>query len=411
MKFFGRRETKVEEDDDLAVEAPAPAPVAVAGGDDSAPPKMHVEEQLPVLQLGLPPNYTLTDLLHKFVSLGASDLHLESNSAPVLRLKGDMRFSDLPQLTNDSLSALLAQFAPKRELLEHFEKTGNIDFAHELPGVARFRVNWLKQYYGVGCVCRLIPSRVPTLQELNMPPVLTQIAQSARGIVLVTGPTGSGKSTTLAAMINHINMTRKAHIITIEDPIEFSHTSQKCLIDHREVGQHTRSFASALKATLREDPDIVLVGEMRDLETIALALTAAEMGVLVFGTLHTNSAAKTVDRIIDVFPAEQQEQVRMQLSQSLQGVVAQQLLKRADGSGRVAALEVMVCTDGIRSLIREGKTGQISSFIIMGKDLGMQSLDNCLIDMVKKGLIKLEDALERAHDLTTYRRAGLVSNV
>lgn len=368
------------------------------------------EPTLPPLALGLDPrSYSLEHLLRKLVEMGCSDLHLEAGCPPVMRYKGDVRFADLPEMSNDFLIKLLSILPLSETLAERFEKVGNIDFAYELPGVARFRVNWLKQLRGVGAVLRVIPSRIPTLDELQLPPVLARIASSPRGIVLVTGPTGSGKSTTLAAMINHINQTRRAHIITIEDPIEFTHKSAISLIDHREIGAHTKSFAAALKACLREDPDIVLVGEMRDLETIALALTAAEMGVLVFGTLHTNSAPKTVDRIIDVFPAEQQEQVRMQLSQSLRGVVAQQLLKKKDGTGRVAALEIMVVNEGLRSLVREGKTSQIPSFIMMGKDEGMQSLDTCLIEFVRDGKIKLADALERASDVSAFKRAGLTT--
>jgi twitching motility protein PilT len=394
--------------------ASSPAETAVAEPPPPPPepmPKHEPEPMLPPLDLGLDPNgYTLEHLLRKLVEMGASDLHLEAGNPPVMRVKGDVRFANLPVMSHDFLYNLLSVLPVSETLHEKFEKIGNIDFAYELPGVARFRVNWLKQYRGVGSVIRVIPSKIPSLDELKMPDVLAKIAMSPRGIVLVTGPTGSGKSTTLAAMINHVNQSRKAHIITIEDPIEFTHKSAVSLIDHREVGAHTKSFAAALKACLREDPDIVLVGEMRDLETIALALTAAEMGVLVFGTLHTNSAPKTVDRIIDVFPAESQEQVRMQLSQSLRGVVAQQLLKKKDGSGRIAALEIMVVNEGLRSLIREGKTSQIPSFIMMGKDEGMQSLDHCLIEYVKDGKIKLADALERATDTSAFKRAGLISD-
>ncbi len=358
------------------------------------------------LGLDLEAGYSLNSLLERMVQMGASDLHLETGSPPVLRLKGDIRFLDLPILTNEHTERLLGELAINEAQWERFNQAGNLDFAHELPGVARFRVNYLKQQRGLGCVIRVIPSKVPSLKDLNLPEVLARIALSSRGIILVTGPTGSGKSTTLAAMIDHVNKVRRGHIITIEEPVEFTHVSNQCLIDHREVGHHTRSFAAALKSALREDPDIVLVGELRDLETISLALTAAEMGVLVFGTLHTNSAAKTIDRIIDVFPSEQQDQVRMQLSQSLKGVVAQQLLKRADGSGRVAALEVLICNEGLRNLIREGKTAQIASFILMGKQDGMQTLDAHLIDLVQKGVITLPDALSRAHDLTVFKRAG-----
>ncbi|HEY4001681.1 MAG TPA: type IV pilus twitching motility protein PilT [Candidatus Xenobia bacterium] len=367
------------------------------------------KQERDILALGLKPGYGLNDLLQRLVSLGASDLHLESGNPPILRLKGDMRYTDLPPNNHEQVEKLLSTFPVNEAQREKFEQAGNIDFAYELPGLARFRVNWLKQQSGTGCVARLIPSRVPTIEEMGLPEVLKKVCLSPRGIVLVTGPTGSGKSTTLAAMINYINQNRKAHIITIEDPIEFSHISNKCLIDHREVGHHCKSFASALRSALREDPDIILVGEMRDLETISLALSAAEMGVLVFGTLHTNSATKTIDRIIDVFPSDGQEQVRMQVSQSLRGVVAQQLLKKADGSGRVAGLEIMFVNEGIRSLIREGKTSQLASFLIMGRDEGMQTLDAHLIELVRKGQIRKEDALERAHDLTTFTRAGLIT--
>jgi twitching motility protein PilT len=293
------------------------------------------------------------------------------------------------------MERLLMPLADDRER-KSFEKAGNLDIAHEIEGLARFRVNLLRQHNGMGAVFRVIPSRIPTVEELNLPPVLKTLAASKRGIIIVTGPTGSGKSTTMAAMINYINQTRHGHIITIEDPIEFTHSSQNCLIDHRQVGHHTRSFAEALKAALREDPDIVLVGEMRDLETIALAITAAEMGVLVFGTLHTNSAAKTIDRIIDVFPSKQQEQVRSQLSQSLKGVVAQQLLKTADGQGRCAAVEVLICNLGLSNLIREGKTNQIGSFIQMGKDEGMISMDDALYALVESGKITPQMAFTRS---------------
>lgn len=410
LSRFGKQST-------AAAEPAAPSAMdatALAEPVLEAPPvAAHIEDPdpiLPPLELGLNPNdYTLEHLLRKLVELGSSDLHLEAGCPPVMRVKGDIRFADLPVMSDEFLQNLLSLLPITDVLRERFKETGNIDFAYELPGVARFRVNWLKQLRGVGSVIRVIPSKIPSLEDLKLPPVLAKIACSPRGIVLVTGPTGSGKSTTLAAMINHVNQTRKAHIITVEDPVEFTHKSAVCLIDHREVGAHTKSFAAALKACLREDPDIVLVGEMRDLETIALALTAAEMGVLVFGTLHTNSAPKTVDRVIDVFPAEQQEQVRMQLSQSLRGVVAQQLLKKKDGSGRCAALEIMVVNEGLRSLIREGKTSQIPSFIMMGKDEGMQSLDACLIEFVKNGNIKLSDALERATDISAFKRAGLTT--
>jgi twitching motility protein PilT len=338
---------------------------------------------------------TLDNLLRKLVELDGSDLHLESNSSPVLRIKGDITFSDMAPLNSETLQKLIYPIISERDL-QTFESVGNLDFAYEIEDVARFRGNLLRQYHGVGAVFRVIPSKIPTIEQLNLPQVLKKIAQARRGIVIVTGPTGSGKSTTMAAMIDFVNKTKRGHIITIEDPIEFTHQSNMCLVDHRQVGLHTRSFADALKAALREDPDIVLVGEMRDLETIGLALTAAEMGVLVFGTLHTNSAAKTIDRIIDVFPAKQQEQVRSQLSQSLRGIIAQQLLKTADKKGRCAVLEILIANPGISNLIREGKTGQLNSFIQMGKDEGMISMDAALVELVKEGRITREMAISRS---------------
>jgi twitching motility protein PilT len=341
------------------------------------------------------PQLTLDTLLTKLVEVDGSDLHLESNAPPVFRIKGDVTFAATAPLASVDLEKIIFPIISERDR-EIFESVGNLDFAHEIEGLARFRGNLLRQYHGVGAVFRVIPSKIPTIEQLNLPEVLKKLTQARRGIVIVTGPTGSGKSTTMAAMINYINDNRQGHIITIEDPIEFTHQSKTCLVDHRQVGMHTKSFSDALKAALREDPDIVLVGEMRDLETIGLALTAAEMGVLVFGTLHTNSAAKTIDRIIDVFPAKQQEQVRSQLSQSLRGIVAQQLLKTADGKGRCAALEVLVANPGISNLIREGKTGQINSFIQMGKDEGMITMDAALMELVQKGKISKEMAISRS---------------
>lgn len=370
-----------------------------------APPPKHVtleEEETgeeipaepPTVELELA-DFGLDDLLVKLVEMKGSDLHLESGAPPVFRIRGDMCYSNLPTLSNEDLEQILLPLVEDRER-KTFEKVGNLDLAHEIPGLARFRVNLLRQYNGIGAVLRVIPSKIPTVEQLNLPPVLIKLAKANRGIIIVTGPTGSGKSTTMAAMINYLNENRKGHIITIEDPIEFTHTSINCLIDHRQVGHHTRSFAEALKAALREDPDIILVGEMRDLETIALAITAAEMGVLVFGTLHTNSASKTIDRIIDVFPSKQQEQVRSQLSQSLRGIVAQQLLKTADGQGRCAVVEVLICNMGLANLIREGKTNQISSFIQMGKDEGMITMDDALLTLVESGKITPQLAYSRS---------------
>ena len=353
------------------------------------------------IELGMD-QFDLEDLLVKLVELKGSDLHLESGAPPVFRIKGDICYSNVEPLFNGDLEKLIMPLLDDRGK-KVFRKVGNLDFAHEIEGLARFRVNLLRQHHGMGAVFRVIPSKIPTIEELNLPPILQQISRTNRGIIIVTGPTGSGKSTTMAAMINYINHNRKGHIITIEDPIEFTHQSDNCLIDHRQVGHHTRSFAEALKAALREDPDIILVGEMRDLETISLAITAAEMGVLVFGTLHTNSAAKTIDRIIDVFPSKQQEQVRSQLSQSLRGIVAQQLLKTADGQGRCAAVEILVCTMGLANLIREGKTNQIGSFIQMGKDEGMITMDEALLKLVQDGKITPKLAYSRSIEKTRMK--------
>jgi twitching motility protein PilT len=283
-----------------------------------------------------------------------------------------------------------------------FEETGDVDFAYEIPGLARYRANFFRQLHGIGAVFRLIPSTVMTAEQLGLPPVTTQLALLHKGLVLVTGPTGSGKSTTLAAIVDYANKHRKDHIITVEDPVEFVHRSQGCIINHREVGRHTRSFATALRAALREDPDIILVGEMRDLETIQLAIEAAATGHLVFGTLHTQSAAKTVDRIIDVFPANQQEQIRSTLSESLKAVVAQTLFKRIDVKGRCAALEILICTHACANLIRENKTFQLPSVIQTGRKHGMQSLDNAIEDLLKKGWISAEEAYSRCIDKAKF---------
>ncbi|MEQ8222860.1 MAG: type IV pilus twitching motility protein PilT [Candidatus Eremiobacterota bacterium] len=363
--------------------------------------KDNISEVKPI-ELNLP-SLKLSNLLKALVELGGSDLHLEAGSPPVYRIKGDICFTKKRPLNNTQVYTLIKHLI-RGENKNIFERVGNLDLAHEIPGVARFRVNILRQHHGVGAVFRVIPTKIPTIEQLNLPPVLKKISMFNRGIVIVTGPTGSGKSTTMAAMINYVNNIREAHIITIEDPIEFTHPSLKCLVDHREIGSHATSFPAALKAALREDPDIVLVGEMRDLETISLAMTAAETGVLVFGTLHTNSAAKTIDRIIDVFPAKQQEQARSQLAQSLKAIIAQQLLKTADGSGRVAVNEILVCNTGISNLIRENRTGQISSFIQMGKDEGMQSMDAALLDLYKTGKISARTAFERAIEKSRFEK-------
>jgi twitching motility protein PilT len=326
---------------------------------------------------------------------GASDLHLVSGSQPILRVHGDMERIKYKALGNDELKVLLYEIAPENKI-KIFEETGDVDFAYEIPGLARYRANYFQQKWGVGAVFREIPSKILTSEQLGLPKVITNLSMLNKGMVLVTGPTGSGKSTTLAAMMDYVNRNKKSHIITVEDPVEFVHKSQNCIVNHREVGVHTKGFKSALRGALREDPDIILVGEMRDLETIELALEAASTGHLVFGTLHTQNAAKTVDRIIDVFPAHQQAQIRTTLSESLKGVIAQNLFKRIDKKGRMAILEVLVITPAVSNLIREGKTFQIPSAIQTGKKYGMQSLDDAILEALEAKKISPEDAYDKS---------------
>src|SRR2546427_10340928 len=333
---------------------------------------------------------------------GASDLHLTSGQQPILRLHGDMERIKYKVLEDGELKTMLYEIAPEVKI-KQFEETGDVDFGYEIPGVARFRCNFFNQKYGCGAVFRQIPTKVSTAQDLGLPPILTRAAMLNKGLLLITGPTGSGKSTTLAAMVDFSNKHRKDHIITIEDPIEFVHESQSCLVNHREVGMHTKSFAAALRGALREDPDIILVGEMRDFETIELALTAAATGHLVFGTLHTPSAAKTIDRVIDVVPAAQQNQIRNTLSEALKGVVAQNLFKRIDVKGRVCALEILVATPAIANLIREAKTFQIPGMLQVGKKHGMQTLDDAIMDLLNKRMISPEDAYNRCIDKNKFR--------
>lgn len=322
---------------------------------------------------------------------GASDLHMVSGQQPILRIRGDMEKVKYNVLTNDELKAMLYEIVSE-EKIKVFEETGDIDFGYEIPGLARYRGNLFQQKYGIGAVFREIPSDILTCDQLGLPAVVAKLASLPKGMVLVTGPTGSGKSTTLAAIVDQANKLRKDHILTIEDPIEFVHKSQNCIVNHREVGLHTKSFAAALRGALREDPDIILVGEMRDLETIALAMEAAMTGHLVFGTLHTLNANKTVDRIIEIFPSSQQAQVRSTLADALKAVVSQNLFKRIDKKGRCAALEILVCTPAVRNLIREGKTYQIPSAMQTGKKYGMQTLDDAILDLLNKGWISGEDA-------------------
>lgn len=328
---------------------------------------------------------------------GASDLHLVSGSQPILRIRGEMERIQYKVLENDELKAMLYEIAPE-EKVKLFEETGDVDFGYEIPEMARYRANFFLQKYGVAAVFREIPSDILTIEQLGLPAICRKFAMLQKGLVLVTGPTGSGKSTTLAAIIDYSNKMRKDHIITVEDPIEFVHKSQGCIVNHRELGTHTRSFASALRGALREDPDIILVGEMRDLETIQLALEAAATGHLVFGTLHTTNAPKTVDRVIDVFPANQQAQIRTTLSESLKGVIAQTLFKRIDKKGRCAALEIMVCTYAVGSLIRESKTHQIMSAMQTGKKFGMQTLDDSIMELLTKKWISPEEAYDKCID-------------
>ncbi len=334
---------------------------------------------------------TIDELFKLMVEQNASDLHITSGAAPYLRLHGDMMPLNYRELSNQDVQGLIFEILNEKQKRSFVEKW-ELDFAYTLPGVGRFRCNVFMQRKGLGGVFRLIPEKIKTAQELNLPPSIIDMLDCDRGLILVTGPTGSGKSTTLAAMVNHINMTREAHIITVEDPIEFVHGNIKCLVNQREVGSHTKSFANALKAALREDPDILLVGELRDLETIALALTAAETGHIVLGTLHTNSAAKTIDRIIDVFPPEQQQQIRTMLAESLRGVVAQWLFSKADGPGRVAAFEIMKNNRAVSNLIREGKVHQLASAIQTGQGQGMILFEKYIEDLVRKGKVSPADA-------------------
>ncbi len=336
----------------------------------------------------------ITELLAFSAKNGASDLHLSAGLPPMIRVDGDVRRINLPPLAHKEVHALIYDIMNDKQRKD-YEEFLETDFSFEVPGVARFRVNAFNQNRGAGAVFRTIPSKILTMEQLGMGKVFQQISDIPRGIVLVTGPTGSGKSTTLAAMLDYINSTRYEHILTIEDPIEFVHESKKCLVNQREVHRDTLGFSEALRSALREDPDIILVGEMRDLETIRLALTAAETGHLVFGTLHTTSAAKTMDRVIDVFPAEEKEMVRGMLSESLQAVISQSLLKK-NGGGRVAAHEILIGTPAIRNLIRENKVAQMYSAIQTGGSLGMQTLDQHLAKLVQGGVVNRDVAREYA---------------
>ncbi len=332
----------------------------------------------------------------------ASDLHLVSGQQPVLRIRGDLERVKYKVLDDDELREMLYEITPE-DKIKLFEETGDLDFGYEIPGLARYRANYFVQKNGIGAVFREIPSEIMTVEQLGLPPVVSKLAMLPRGLVLVTGPTGSGKSTTLAAIVDEANRRRKDHIITVEDPIEFVHRSKNCIINHREVGTHTASFATALRAALREDPDIILVGEMRDLETIRLACEAAATGHLVFSTVHTTSASKTVDRIIEVFPEGEQPQIRSTLADVLRAVVSQALFKRIDIKGRIACLEILIATHGVRAMIREGKTHQIPSAIQTGKKYAMQTLDDDIMNNLQAGRISPEEAYLRCVDKQKFR--------
>src|SRR6187455_584611 len=338
----------------------------------------------------------ITELLAFAVKNKASDLHMSAGLPPMIRVHGDVRRINLPPMEHEDVHAMVYDIMSDAQR-KTYEENLECDFSFAVPNLARFRVNAFVQSRGAAAAFRTIPSKVLTLEELATPKVFADLTQRPRGLILVTGPTGSGKSTTLAAMVNHVNENEFGHVLTIEDPIEFLHESKKCLINQRELGPHTLSFPNALRAALREDPDYILVGEMRDLETIRLALTAAETGHLVFGTLHTSSAAKTVDRIIDVFPAGEKPMVRSMLSESLRAVISQSLLKKV-GGGRVAAHEIMVAVPAIRNLIREDKVAQMYSSIQTGQATGMQTLDQCLLDLVRRGLVTKMQATTYAKD-------------
>jgi twitching motility protein PilT len=333
----------------------------------------------------------IAELLAFAVKNKASDLHLSAGLPPMIRVHGDVRRINLPPMEHKDVHAMVYDIMNDNQRKE-YEENLECDFSFAIPGLARFRVNAFVQNRGAGAVMRTIPSKILSLEDLNSPKIFAELSMTPRGLILVTGPTGSGKSTTLAGMVNHVNENVYGHILTVEDPVEFVHESKRCLINQREVGPHTLSFNNALKSSLREDPDIILVGELRDLETIRLALTAAETGHLVFGTLHTSSASKTIDRIIDVFPAAEKEMVRAMLSESLKAVISQTLLKTKDGNGRVAAHEIMIGTPAIRNLIREAKVSQMNSAIQTGQNYGMQTLDQCLTDLVRRNVISMAEA-------------------
>ncbi|MBN2789205.1 MAG: type IV pilus twitching motility protein PilT [Candidatus Delongbacteria bacterium] len=342
-------------------------------------------------------NIKIDDLLRFMLDNNASDLHLSTGSKPILRIDGDMMIlEDYPELTENDLWTVINQITPEKNIKE-FKETNDSDYAYEITGLCRFRANIFRDNKGVGAVFRQIPFEILTPEVLNIPEAIIELCSMPKGLILVTGPTGSGKSTTLAAMIDHVNRNTQKHIITVEDPVEFVHQNKKCLVNQREVGEHTQTFKKALRAALREDPDVILVGEMRDLETIAIAIEMAETGHLVMGTLHTNTAVGTVDRIIDQFPANQQNQIRTMLAESLIGVVSQMLCKRI-GGGRVAVYETLIVTTAVSNLIRESKTFQIPSLMEVGKGVGMRLMTDSFIDLINEGIITVEEAMSKAVD-------------
>jgi twitching motility protein PilT len=360
---------------------------------------MSMETQMePEIQIPVP------ELLEVVLERGASDLHLTAGTPPTIRLHGDLiRLDDYADLTARDLQGMIYAILPQK-MRERLEQELELDMSYSLPGKARFRVNVYFQRDSIGAAFRLIPYEIKNLDDLSLPSVVADLARYPRGFVVVTGPTGSGKSTTLAGMVDIVNRERQAHIMTVEDPIEFLHKHNRCIVNQREVGADTHSFSQALKHVLRQDPDVILVGEMRDLETIATAITAAETGHLVFATLHTQDAPQTIDRIIDVFPPHQQQQVRVQLATTLQGVVTQQLVQTGDGHGRAVAVEVLICTPAVRNLIREGKTHQIYSIMQAGGRFGMQTMDQSLANLVKAGKVTQQMAYERCHDAEELNR-------
>ena len=383
------------------------APIPVATSHIEAPAVPPAASDIGIVSVERGParaEMVLDSLLLRLLEVGGSDLHLSANAPPMLRVRGELEPVDgfAPFTGRTIREAVYAILTDRQKQL--FEEGKELDLAYELPGAARFRINLLQQRGSMGAVIRSIPWRIPSLDELAMPARLAELTDLPRGLVLITGPTGSGKSTTLAALIDRVNRTRKGHIITIEDPVEFVHAHKQCIVNQREVGTDTWSFANALKHALRQDPDVILVGEMRDLETIAIALTAAETGHLVFATLHTSSAASTIDRIIDVFPGDQQAQIRTQLATSIEAVVCQTLCTTIDGQGRVAAAEVLIATPAIRNLIREGKLQSIPSALQTGSRHGMHTLNQHLAELVAGGRIEFEHALERCSDATELRQ-------